>query len=131
MVNLKNGNILIPNFKGAKSYELEYNGDYQSNGYYARTYLLKCDDYRNVEVKANYIKITLYYCHKDYTMDFVLYNFTNGVGRFANGESMKYRLARNTDRFSMAQIGELLKILGFNFENFIHCIETMNKGLEV
>lgn len=131
MVNLKNGNIIIPNLKGAKHYELELNGDYQDNGYYARTYLLKCNDYRDVEVKANYIKITLYYCHKDYTMQFSLYSLINGVGRFANGESFEYRLARNTDKFSMVQINELLKILDFNFNNFIHCMKTMNKGLEV
>lgn len=135
MVKLKNGNIIIPNFSdlsGKNNYELEYNGDYQSNGYYSRVYLLKCRDYRNVDVKANYINITFYYCHKEYEMQFALYSLENGVGRFTDGESFRYRLAKNTDRFSMVQIDELLKILDFNFNNFIHCIKTMNnRGIEV
>lgn len=131
MIKLKNGNIIIPNFNRSEHYELELNGDYQSNGYYVRTYLLKCNDYREVEVKANYVKITIYYSHKEYSLHFSLYSLVNGVGRFANGESFEYRLARNTDRFSMTQVDELLKILSFNFKNFIHCLTSMNRGLEV
>jgi len=131
----KNKNIDIVDLERCKHYVLEFDTEYQGKnrdcGYYSKSYWLKCDDYRDVPLKANYVRISLYYCHKEYEFDICLYNRKNGVSQFANGEMFKYKGTTCTDNLSKKQIEELIKVIRFNFKNFMTCFEKMNKGIEV
>lgn len=131
-----NENLILKYYNHNKNnyeiYKAIKDSEYKSNGYYYISYLLPCKDYReNVDIKANFIKITIYYTSNSYELYLEPFNKENNVSRCANGQVFKYIHKDETLRLSYKKIKDLIQILEINFKSFINAFLEINKNIKI
>ena len=112
--------------------DLELRDEYKDNGYYKKSYVLKCHDLKG---KQNYIDISIYYSHCAYKIYFSgLHCETLEGGKvwsFPEDNNLELTMYDTTYKFSKKQIEKTENFMLLNLNSLLQTYCNMNKNISI